>query len=109
MSAASKPVGGADVLRADLAERSQTIGGIVNRLDAFAVELGVWRVSAFDVLFAIFAMPPNKRQEVLKPNFYWEPHTACKGKFRKPLKRLHGQVVMNRCRCRHISNVEIVI
>jgi small-conductance mechanosensitive channel len=56
MSAASKPVGGADVLRADLAERSQTIGGIVNRLDAFAVELGVWRVSAFDVLFAVFAI-----------------------------------------------------
>lgn len=56
MSAASQPVGGADVLREDLAERSQTIGGIVNRLDGFAIELGDWRVSTFDVLFAVCAI-----------------------------------------------------
>jgi small-conductance mechanosensitive channel len=49
-------VTGADVVREDLAERSQTIGGIVNRLDSFAVELGDWRVSAFDVIFAVGAV-----------------------------------------------------
>jgi small-conductance mechanosensitive channel len=46
------PVSGADGLREDLAERSQTIGGIVNRLDALALEVGHWRISLFDVLFA---------------------------------------------------------
>jgi small-conductance mechanosensitive channel len=44
-------VGGADILREDLAERSRTIGGIADRLDAIAIELGNWRISAFDVLF----------------------------------------------------------
>ena len=56
MSAPADTVSGADGLREDLAERSQTIGGIVNRLDSFAVELGDWRVSAFDVLFAVSAI-----------------------------------------------------
>ena len=49
-------VTGADVVRADIAERSQTFGGIANRLDSYAVELGDWRVSAFDVIFAIGAV-----------------------------------------------------
>ena len=48
---AADTVSGADGLREGLAERSQTIGGIVNRLDSFAIELGDWRVSAFDVIF----------------------------------------------------------
>jgi small-conductance mechanosensitive channel len=56
MAAPADPVSGADGLREDLAERSQTIGGIVNRLDSFAVELGDWRVSAFDVIFAVGAI-----------------------------------------------------
>jgi small-conductance mechanosensitive channel len=56
MSAASRPVSGADNLREDLTERNQTIGGIVNRLDTFAVELGDWHVSAFDVLFSVAAI-----------------------------------------------------
>ncbi len=47
---------GADVMREGLAERSQTIGGILDRLDGFAVELGQWRVSVFDVLFALAAI-----------------------------------------------------
>jgi small-conductance mechanosensitive channel len=54
--AAPETVGGADVLREDLAERSQTVGDIANRLDAFALEIGTWRVSAFDVLFAVAAI-----------------------------------------------------
>ncbi|MCX9147094.1 mechanosensitive ion channel family protein [Erythrobacter sp. WG] len=53
---ASEAVGGADILREDLAERSQTVGGIVNRLDSFALEIGTFRVSAFDVLFAVGAV-----------------------------------------------------
>ncbi|UYV17260.1 mechanosensitive ion channel family protein [Porphyrobacter sp. ULC335] len=54
--AAPETVGGADVLREDLAERSQTVGDIANRLDAFALEIGTWRVSAFDVLFTVAAI-----------------------------------------------------
>lgn len=49
-------VGGADILREDLAERSQTIGGIADRLDAIALEVGHWRISLFDVLFAAGAI-----------------------------------------------------
>jgi len=49
-------VSGADNLRADIAERSETIGDIVNRLDGWALELGTWRISAFDVLFAVAAV-----------------------------------------------------
>lgn len=49
-------VSGADNLRQDIGERSETFGGIVNRLDAFALEIGNWRISAFDVLFAIAAI-----------------------------------------------------
>lgn len=49
-------VSGADNLRADIAERSETIGDIVNRLDGWALELGTWRISAFDVLFAVAAI-----------------------------------------------------
>lgn len=54
--AAPGGVAGADIVREDLAERSQTIGGIADRLDSFAVELGTWRVSLFDVIFAVAAV-----------------------------------------------------
>ncbi len=53
---APETVSGADTLREGLAERSQTIGGIAERLDSLAIELGQYRVSAFDVLFAIAAI-----------------------------------------------------
>jgi small-conductance mechanosensitive channel len=49
-------VSGADNLREDIGERSETIGGILNRLDGFAVEVGDWRISAFDVLFTVAAI-----------------------------------------------------
>jgi len=49
-------VSGADTLREGLSERSQTIGGIADRLDQLAFEVGQWRVSAFDVLFTIAAI-----------------------------------------------------
>ncbi|PLK25134.1 mechanosensitive ion channel protein [Porphyrobacter sp. TH134] len=49
-------VSGADSVREDIAERSQTIGGILNQLDRWAVEVGDWRISAFDVLFAAAAV-----------------------------------------------------
>ncbi len=49
-------VSGADNLRADIGERSETIGGILNRLDTFAVEVGDWRISSFDVLFTVAAI-----------------------------------------------------
>ena len=49
-------VSGADTVRADIAERSETVGGIVNRLDTFAFEVGDWRISAFDVLFTVGAV-----------------------------------------------------
>lgn len=48
-------VSGADNLREEVGERSETIGGILNRLDSFAVEVGDWRISSFDVLFAVAA------------------------------------------------------
>ena len=52
----SEIVSGADNLREDIGERSETIGGILNRLDTFAVEVGDWRISAFDVLFTVAAI-----------------------------------------------------
>ncbi|MFM7349996.1 MAG: mechanosensitive ion channel family protein [Erythrobacter sp.] len=51
--AAPDTVSGADTLREGLAERSRTIGGLANRLDSFAIELGHYRVSLFDVIFAL--------------------------------------------------------
>ena len=56
MPAPASTVTGADGLREDLAERSQTIGGIADRLDSFALEVGHWRISLFDVLFAAGAV-----------------------------------------------------
>ena len=56
MPAPASTVTGADGLREDLAERSQTIGGIADRLDSFALEVGHWRISLFDVLFAAAAV-----------------------------------------------------
>jgi len=56
MTAPADTVTGADGLREDLAERSQTIGGIANRLDSFAFEVGHWRISLFDVLFSVSAI-----------------------------------------------------
>ena len=52
----SEIVSGADNLREDIGERSETIGGILNRLDSFAVEVGDWRISSFDVLFTVAAI-----------------------------------------------------
>lgn len=49
-------VTGADSVREDLAERSATLGGILDRLDSFALEVGTWRISAFDVLFTCAAI-----------------------------------------------------
>ena len=49
-------VSGADNLRQDIGERSETIGGILDRLDSLAVAVGDWRISAFDVLFAVAAI-----------------------------------------------------
>lgn len=49
-------VSGADSLREGLAGRSQTIGGVLDRLDRFALEIGDWRISAFDVLFVVAAI-----------------------------------------------------
>jgi small-conductance mechanosensitive channel len=56
MSAPAEPVSGADMVREDITERSETFGGIVNQLDAFALEIGTWRVSLFDLLFAAGAV-----------------------------------------------------
>lgn len=56
----SKPapeiVSGADNVREDIAAQSETIGGIVNRLDSWALAIGDWRISAFDVLFGLIAV-----------------------------------------------------
>lgn len=49
-------VSGADSVREDIGERSQTVGNILDRLDGLAVAVGDWRISAFDVLFAVVAV-----------------------------------------------------
>lgn len=49
-------VSGADSAREDIAAQSETIAGIVNRLDSWALAIGDWRVSAFDVLFVVVAI-----------------------------------------------------
>ena len=49
-------VSGADNVREDIAAQSETIGGVLNRLDGFAVAIGDWRLSVFDVLFALGAV-----------------------------------------------------
>ena len=54
--ASEEIVSGADSARLDIAAQSETIGGIVNRLDGWAVAIGDWRVSAFDVLFIATAI-----------------------------------------------------
>ncbi|KPF61905.1 mechanosensitive ion channel family protein [Porphyrobacter sp. AAP60] len=60
-AAASEPavpeaiVSGADSVRQDIAGRSQTIGDILDQLDSLALSVGDWRISAFDVLFAVAA------------------------------------------------------
>ena len=51
-----EPISGADQVREDITERSETVGGILDRLDGLAVEVGDWRISAFDVLFAGFSV-----------------------------------------------------
>lgn len=55
-TAETEIVSGADTVREDIAERSETFGGIVNRLDGLAFEIGEWRISAFDVLFTVGAV-----------------------------------------------------
>jgi small-conductance mechanosensitive channel len=47
---------GADNAREDIAARSETIGDIVNRLDSWALAIGDWRISAFDVLFMVVSI-----------------------------------------------------
>lgn len=49
-------VTGADSVREDIAERSETLGGILDRLDALALEVGTWRISVFDLMFTIAAI-----------------------------------------------------
>lgn len=49
-------VSGADSVREDITERSQTIGDILDQLDRVAIAVGDWRISAFDVLFAAVAV-----------------------------------------------------
>jgi small-conductance mechanosensitive channel len=49
-------VSGADSVREDIAGRSQTIGDILDQLDSLALSVGDWRISAFDVLFAVGAV-----------------------------------------------------
>jgi len=49
-------VSGADNVRADIAAKNETIGDILNRMDSWAVAVGNWRISAFDVLFAVMAV-----------------------------------------------------
>ncbi len=49
-------VSGADNVRADIAAINETIGDILNRMDSWAVAVGNWRISAFDVLFAVMAV-----------------------------------------------------
>lgn len=49
-------VSGADTLREGLGGRNETIGGVLDRLDSLAVEIGDWRISAFDVLFVAVAI-----------------------------------------------------
>ena len=56
MSAPAEPVSGADIVREDISERSETFGDFVNRLDGLALEIGTWRVSLFDLLFAAGAV-----------------------------------------------------
>jgi small-conductance mechanosensitive channel len=49
-------VSGADSVREDITERSQTLGDILDQLDRVAIAVGDWRISAFDVLFAAVAV-----------------------------------------------------
>ncbi|MFN4038060.1 MAG: mechanosensitive ion channel family protein [Erythrobacter sp.] len=49
-------VSGADTVREDIAQRSEAFGDVVNRLDSLAIAVGDWRISAFDVLFAVSAL-----------------------------------------------------
>ncbi len=52
----SDTISGADALREDLSERSAALGGVLDQLDALALEVGHWRISAFDVLFGLAAV-----------------------------------------------------
>lgn len=49
-------VSGADMIREDIAERSETIGSFVDRLDRVALEFDQWRISLFDILFTLTAI-----------------------------------------------------
>jgi small-conductance mechanosensitive channel len=52
----SGTISGADALREDITERSAALGGVLDQLDALALEVGHWRISAFDVLFGVAAV-----------------------------------------------------
>jgi small-conductance mechanosensitive channel len=54
--ASEEIVSGADSAREDIAAQSETIGDIANRLDSWALAIGDWRISAFDVLFMATAI-----------------------------------------------------
>ena len=56
MTTASGTITGADALREDITERSAALGGVLDQLDALALEVGHWRISAFDVLFGLAAV-----------------------------------------------------
>jgi small-conductance mechanosensitive channel len=47
---------GADNAIEDLAAQSETVGAIAERLDSWAIAIGTWRISAFDVLFFMLAI-----------------------------------------------------
>ncbi len=54
--ASGEIVSGADSAREDIAAQSETIGDIANQLDSWALAIGDWRISAFDVLFMATAI-----------------------------------------------------
>ena len=49
-------VSGADTVREDLSGRSETVGSVLDQLDSLAIAVGDWRISAFDVIFALIAI-----------------------------------------------------
>jgi small-conductance mechanosensitive channel len=44
---------GADGVREDIASQSKAVGAVVDQLDNWAIAIGSWRISLFDVLFVI--------------------------------------------------------
>lgn len=44
---------GADGVREDIASQSKAVGAVVDQLDNWAIAIGSWRISLFDILFVI--------------------------------------------------------